>query len=97
MNKWSCTCSSTYNSLEECMTWKLIANRRWSYPKTRVSYKTQRERERERERERKLLHFLKLGKQGVVCHIVALPFTLQKYLKAKEELRKLKYFTIAKI
>jgi hypothetical protein len=36
-------------SLEECMTWKLIANRRWSYPKTRVSYKTQRERERERE------------------------------------------------
>jgi len=27
----------------------------------------------------------------VVCHTVALPFTLKKYLKAKEELRKLKY------
>ncbi len=36
-------------------------------------------------------------KQGV-CHIVALPFTLKKYVKAKEEeLWKLKYFTIAKI
>jgi hypothetical protein len=34
-------------------------------------------------------------KQGV-CHIVALPFTLKKYLKAKEELWKLKYFTIQK-
>jgi hypothetical protein len=34
-----------------------------------------------------------------VRHIVALPFTLKKkkYLKAKEELWKLKYFTIAKI
>jgi hypothetical protein len=28
---------------------KLIANRRWSFPKTRVNYKT-REREREREK-----------------------------------------------
>jgi hypothetical protein len=28
---------------------------------------------------------------------VALPFTLKKYLKAKEELWKLKYFTIAKL
>jgi hypothetical protein len=33
-------------------------------------------------------------KQGV-CHTVALPFTL-KYLKAKEELWKLKYFTLRK-
>ncbi len=31
-----------------------------------------------------------------VCHTVALPFTFKKYLKAKEELWKLKYFTIAK-
>jgi hypothetical protein len=28
---------------------------------------------------------------------MALPFTLKKHLKAKEELWKLKYFTIAKI
>jgi hypothetical protein len=34
------------------------------------------------------------AKQGV-CHIVALPFTL-KYLKAKEELWKLKYFIMQK-
>jgi hypothetical protein len=34
-------------------------------------------------------------KQGM-CHNVALPFTLKKYLKAKEELRKLKYFTMPK-
>jgi hypothetical protein len=32
-------------------------------------------------------------KQGV-CHTVALPFTIKKYLKAKEELLKLKYFTM---
>jgi len=38
----------------------------------------------------------KTKKQGV-CHTVALPFYIKKYLKAKEELRKLKYFTIAKI
>jgi hypothetical protein len=31
-----------------------------------------------------------------VCHTVALPFTLKKYLKAKEELWKLKYFTMQK-
>jgi hypothetical protein len=31
-----------------------------------------------------------------VCDTVALPFTFKKYLKAKEELWKLKYFTIAK-
>jgi hypothetical protein len=31
------------------------------------------------------------------CHTVALPFTLKTNLKAKEELWKLKYFTIAKI
>jgi hypothetical protein len=31
-----------------------------------------------------------------VCHTVALPFTLKKYLKAKEELQKLKYLTIQK-
>jgi hypothetical protein len=30
------------------------------------------------------------------CHTVALPFTLKKYLKAKEELWKLKYFTMQK-
>ncbi len=35
------------------------------------------------------------NKQGV-CHIVALPFILKKYLKAKEELWKLKYFTMQK-
>jgi hypothetical protein len=34
-------------------------------------------------------------KQGV-RHTVALPFTLKKYLKAKEELWKLKYFTMHK-
>ncbi len=35
-------------------------------------------------------------KQGV-CDTVALPFTLKKYLKAKEEeLCKLKYFTMQK-
>jgi hypothetical protein len=34
-------------------------------------------------------------KQGV-CHTVALPFTLKKYLKAKEELWKMKYFTMQK-
>jgi seryl-tRNA(Sec) selenium transferase len=31
-----------------------------------------------------------------VCHTVALSFTLKKYLKAKEELWKLKYFTMQK-
>jgi hypothetical protein len=31
-----------------------------------------------------------------VCHTGALPFTLKKYLKAKEELWKLKYFTMQK-
>ncbi len=35
-----------------------------------------------------------IDKQGV-CHTAALPFTLEsKYLKAKEELWKLKYFTM---
>jgi hypothetical protein len=29
-----------------------------------------------------------------VCHTLALPFTLKRYLKAKEELWKLKYFTM---
>jgi hypothetical protein len=37
-----------------------------------------------------------IDKQGV-CHTAALPFTLEsKYLKAKEELWKLKYFTMQK-
>ncbi len=37
-----------------------------------------------------------IDKQGV-CHTAALPFTLKsKYLKAKEELWKLKYFTMQK-
>jgi hypothetical protein len=31
-----------------------------------------------------------------VCHTVALPFTVKKYHKAKEELWKLKYFTMQK-
>ncbi len=31
-----------------------------------------------------------------VYHTVALPFTLKKYLKATEELWKLKYFTMQK-
>jgi hypothetical protein len=35
--------------------------------------------------------------QQGVCHAVTLPFTLKKYLKkAKEELWKLKYFTMQK-
>jgi hypothetical protein len=34
--------------------------------------------------------------QGL-CHTMALPFTLKKYLKAKEELWKLKYFTMQKL
>jgi hypothetical protein len=35
--------------------------------------------------------------KGVVCHTVALPFTFfKKYLKAKEELWKLKYFSMQK-
>jgi hypothetical protein len=37
----------------------------------------------------------KLPKQGM-CHNVALPFTLKKLLKAKEELWNLKYFTMQK-
>ncbi len=36
-----------------------------------------------------------LEKQGV-CHIAALPFNIEKYLKEKEELWKLKYFTMQK-
>jgi hypothetical protein len=35
-------------------------------------------------------------KQQGVCHTVALPFTLKQYLKAKEELWKLKNFTMQK-
>jgi hypothetical protein len=35
-------------------------------------------------------------KQQGVSHTVALPFTLKQYLKAKEELWKLKYFTMQK-
>jgi hypothetical protein len=31
-----------------------------------------------------------------VCHTAALPFTLKKYLNAKKELWKLKYFTMQK-
>jgi hypothetical protein len=34
-------------------------------------------------------------KQGV-CHTMVLPFTLKKYLNAKEELWKLKYFIMQK-
>jgi hypothetical protein len=34
--------------------------------------------------------------QQGMCHTAALPFTLRKYLKAKEELWKLKYFTMPK-
>jgi hypothetical protein len=37
-----------------------------------------------------------MQKKEGFCHIVALPFTLQKYLKQKEELSKLKYFTLQK-
>jgi hypothetical protein len=40
-----------------------------------------------------LVHFPR--GQGV-CHTVVLPFTLKRYLKAKEELWKLKYFTLQK-
>jgi hypothetical protein len=35
------------------------------------------------------------AKQGV-CHSVTLPFALKKYLKAKEEVRRFKYFTMQK-
>ncbi len=35
----------------------------------------------------------KKKKNKGVCHIVALPFTLKKYLKAKEELWKLNYYS----
>jgi hypothetical protein len=31
-----------------------------------------------------------------MCHIVTLPFTLKSYLTTKEELWKLKYFTVQK-
>jgi hypothetical protein len=34
--------------------------------------------------------------QQAVVHTVALPFYIKKYLKAKEELWKLKYFTMQK-
>jgi hypothetical protein len=34
--------------------------------------------------------------QNILFHIVALPFTLKKYLKAKEELWNFKYFTMQK-
>jgi hypothetical protein len=34
-------------------------------------------------------------KQGV-CHTMALPFYIKRYLKAKEEFWKLKYFTMQK-
>jgi hypothetical protein len=37
---------------------------------------------------------LRIPFQQVVCHTVALPFTLKSILKAKEELWKLKYFTM---
>jgi len=37
----------------------------------------------------------KQPKQGM-CHNMALPFTSKKYLKAKEELWNLKYFTMQK-
>jgi len=44
-----------------------------------------------------LLHQTKKNK-GCVTLVVALPFTIKKqYLKEKEELWKLKYFTIQKI
>jgi hypothetical protein len=39
-------------------------------------------------------HKIEKKKKGGGCHTVALPFTFKKYLKAKEELWKLKYFTI---
>jgi hypothetical protein len=40
-------------------------------------------------------HAMHRNQQGV-CHTVALPFRFKKYLKAKEELRKFKYFTMQK-
>jgi hypothetical protein len=36
------------------------------------------------------------GENEGVCHTMILPFTLKKYLKAKEELWKPKYFTMQK-
>jgi len=48
-------------------------------------------------KKKKTLLFTPQKIRGCVTHIVALPFTLiKKYLKAKEELRKLKYFTMQK-
>jgi hypothetical protein len=41
-------------------------------------------------------HYMNMNLTRGVAHCVALPFTLKKYLKAKEEFWKLKYFTIAK-
>jgi hypothetical protein len=38
----------------------------------------------------------KKQKKQAVCHIVALPFTLKRILMQKEELWKLKYFTMQK-
>jgi hypothetical protein len=43
------------------------------------------------------LNWLIAKKNQGVCHTMALPFTLKRYLKAKEDLWKLKYFTMAKI
>jgi hypothetical protein len=37
-----------------------------------------------------------LGSRGVSHFVMALPLTLKKYLKAKEELWKLEYFTMLK-
>jgi hypothetical protein len=44
---------------------------------------------------KKLKVLLSLNEQGV-CHTTALPFTLKSMLRQKEELWKLKYFTVQK-
>jgi hypothetical protein len=43
-----------------------------------------------------MLTTLNPNQQGV-CHTMALPLAFKKYLEAKEELWKLKYFTMQKI
>jgi hypothetical protein len=60
-----------------------------------------REKEREREREYKLGFKKKtqklFGTQQEVCHTMATPFTLKKYLKAKRRIMEIQIFHHAKI
>jgi hypothetical protein len=44
-----------------------------------------------------MILLLSVNSQFGVCHTVALPFTLRRNLKAKEESQKLQYFTMQKL